>query len=335
METANTIYSGQYKSVGNSLCLNDVTQSFNETISTELEAGTYYICLKRNSNNVYRTGNYSISFNSDVVISPESIKLNKTSAEIEKGSTLTLTATVYPADVTDKTVTWTTSNSKVATVSQGKVKAVSAGTTTITAKTANGKKASCKVTVQDEILKNSSNVSATSITLGNAFKVTCASTGGTGTKTYAVWYKQSSSSEWTQVQNYNTNTSVSFTPAKAGNYDVSVKVKDGAGTVAKKAFIIKVNEKLANTSKISSATINLGDTIKIKCSATGSSGFYKYAVYYKKDSSSSWSTASSFSSTASVKVTPKYASGYTIRTKVKDTVTGKVVSKEIKLTVNA
>ena len=79
-----------------------------------------------------------------------SIKLNKTSATLKKGSSLTLKAAVAPSSANNKTVTWSSSNKKVATVSsKGVVKAVGNGTATITvkAKDGSGKKATCKITV--------------------------------------------------------------------------------------------------------------------------------------------------------------------------------------------
>ena len=66
------------------------------------------------------------------------------------GETATLTATVAPADVTDGSVTWTSSNTSVATVnSEGVVTAVANGTATITATTNDGTNiaASCAITV--------------------------------------------------------------------------------------------------------------------------------------------------------------------------------------------
>ena len=77
------------------------------------------------------------------------VKLSKTKAAIEKGKTLTLKATVTPSDLPDKSVTWKSSNTKVATVtSKGKVKGVKAGTATITCiSNSTGAKATCKVTV--------------------------------------------------------------------------------------------------------------------------------------------------------------------------------------------
>ena len=77
------------------------------------------------------------------------VKLNKTKATIEKGKTMTLTATVTPLTLSDKSVTWKSSNKKVATVSsKGKVKGVKAGTATITCTSkATGLSATCEVTV--------------------------------------------------------------------------------------------------------------------------------------------------------------------------------------------
>lgn len=82
-----------------------------------------------------------------VIKSVTGIKLDKSSVTLKKGATAQLTATVSPADAANKTVTYSTSNSKVARVSgSGKITAVGGGTATITAK-AGGKTATCKVTV--------------------------------------------------------------------------------------------------------------------------------------------------------------------------------------------
>lgn len=76
------------------------------------------------------------------------IRLDKAEAEVKSDTTLTLKATVTPSNATNKTVKWSTSNKKVATVSaSGVVTPVGKGTATITAKTENGLKATCKVTV--------------------------------------------------------------------------------------------------------------------------------------------------------------------------------------------
>ena len=78
----------------------------------------------------------------------KSVSLNKTTATLDEGKSVELKATVSPSNANDKTIKWTSSNSKVATVdNSGKVKAIKAGTATITATTTNGKKATAKITV--------------------------------------------------------------------------------------------------------------------------------------------------------------------------------------------
>ena len=82
------------------------------------------------------------------------ITLSKTSATLQKGKTLTLKATVTPSNADNKEVVWSSSNTKVATVSStGKVTAKGGGVATITAtaKDGSGVKASCKITVKYKI----------------------------------------------------------------------------------------------------------------------------------------------------------------------------------------
>ena len=74
-----------------------------------------------------------------------SVTLDQSELSLAEGETAKLTATVLPAETTD-TLTWSTSNDKVATVKDGTVTAVAAGTATITA-TCGSFKAECTVTV--------------------------------------------------------------------------------------------------------------------------------------------------------------------------------------------
>ena len=83
---------------------------------------------------------------SSVSISGSGVSDGKLSLKL--GASVQLTATVTPSNATDKTVSWTSSNSSVAKVSDGKITAVKAGTATITA-TAGGKTASVVVAVAD------------------------------------------------------------------------------------------------------------------------------------------------------------------------------------------
>lgn len=75
--------------------------------------------------------------------------MNKQTLTLEEGATEMLTATVAPAEATDKSVSYASGDETIATVTpvQGKVTAVKAGKTMITAKTVNGKNATCEITV--------------------------------------------------------------------------------------------------------------------------------------------------------------------------------------------
>ena len=97
--------------------------------------------------NFVNLGHNSVVFYIDEVVKPVDIKLNKDATSIVAEGTETLTATVNPNDAT---VTWGTSNSSVATVSNGVVTAVATGTCVISAiATSDGVSAvdTCTVTV--------------------------------------------------------------------------------------------------------------------------------------------------------------------------------------------
>ena len=94
-----------------------------------------------------------------------SVKLSKSSATLLPKETLKLNATIKPSNATNQNLVWTSSNTKVATVTKnGKVTAKATGTATITAKTKDGSKivATCKITVS----KLKLNVTKATIKLG-------------------------------------------------------------------------------------------------------------------------------------------------------------------------
>lgn len=77
--------------------------------------------------------------------------MNKKTLALKTGGTDTLLATVLPENAQDKSVTLTSSDSSIVTVTpvQGKVTAVKAGTAEVVATTVNGKTDKCVVTVTD------------------------------------------------------------------------------------------------------------------------------------------------------------------------------------------
>ena len=84
-----------------------------------------------------------------------SISLDKSSASLQSGETLQLTASVYPSDALNKAITWTSSDAAIATVDQsGKVTALKKGgaTITATAKDGSGCSRSCAVIVVNDVV---------------------------------------------------------------------------------------------------------------------------------------------------------------------------------------
>ena len=141
------------------------------------------------------------------------VKLDKTAVTIPYGGTepLTLTATVSPDGATDKTVTWASSDTTVATVdANGKVTAVKAGTAAITATATNGtaddttddKKATCTVTVSkiDPNLKTAPAAIEGLTYNGEPQDLITAGTSDDGTVQYAVVETDDDTPEYTLVK---------------------------------------------------------------------------------------------------------------------------------------
>ena len=149
---ANQIYTG--KAVKPIVVVKDGNKTLKEntdysvSYSNNISVGEAKITISGlNNYNSYTQKTFKI-IKQDTTISVTGISLNKTTTSIEVGKTETLIATITPSNATNKTVTWTSSDTSMATVdSNGKVTAKKIGTATITATTSNGKTSTCKVTV--------------------------------------------------------------------------------------------------------------------------------------------------------------------------------------------
>ena len=163
-------------------------------------------------------------------IAVEGITLDKTTATVEEGATVTLTATVTPDNATDKTVTWSTSNETIATVSDGVVTGVKAGEVTITAK-AGDKSATCTVTVtaaatEPEVVPVTGvTLSQTAVTLDIDQSITLTATVApeNATNKAVTW-----ASDKTDVATVDSNGKV--TAVAAGTANITVTTADGGKT---------------------------------------------------------------------------------------------------------
>ncbi|GHV79640.1 hypothetical protein AGMMS49944_14310 [Spirochaetia bacterium] len=111
-----------------------------------LAIGTYTAVITVSGDNGI-TANFDVSFTVNGV-GVTGVTINKSSLSLVVGATETLTAAVAPLNATNKAVTWSSSNSGIASVAGGVVTAVAPGTATITVTTVDGSRtASAAVTV--------------------------------------------------------------------------------------------------------------------------------------------------------------------------------------------
>ena len=134
--TNSSSYTGTFSSNGQSINLNASTP------------GSYYLHVLT----VDKAGRATESIKGPITVKQlvTGISLSPTSATIETGKTQTLTVTITPSNASNKNVTWKSSNTGVATVSNGVVTGVTPGTATITATAADGsgQSATCSITVK-------------------------------------------------------------------------------------------------------------------------------------------------------------------------------------------
>ena len=194
---------------------------------------------------------------------PTGIKLNKTDIVLGTTESYDLSTTVTNGNLSQ--VTFSTGNKKIATVDEnGKITAVGVGTSKITAKTYNGKTASCTVTVKK--LADSITLNKTSITLGVGEKYDLNSSIPNNTAAYYRLY-------------YSNNTAIApvqkagglVTAKTAGTTTIRCKLSNG------KEAICKVTVKSAPsrvTVSDKSATLKVGQSKTLK--ATLNNNAYSY-----------------------------------------------------------
>ena len=204
-----------------------------------------------------------------VQVPATAITLNATSQKLTEGKTVTLAATVTPADTTDAVV-WTSSNTKVATVSaDGVVTAVKEGTAVITA-TAGNVKATCKITVSKAVVKVtkvSVTASARNIAAGKKVQLKAAVAPSKATNKAVTWKSSN-----TKVATVSSKGVVTFSK-KAGGKKVTITAtaKDGSKKYGKITLTcMKGSVKKITLSGVK--TLKTGKTAKVKAKVTTMNG---------------------------------------------------------------
>lgn len=196
-----------------------------------------------------------------------SVKLDRSKATIEVCETLLLTASVYPENATNRSVTWNTSNASVATVHNGIVYASSKGTATITATAADGsgKSASCVVTVTDEILVTSIQMenSVYNLTLGKSDYIKATIRPQNAANKNIAW-----SSSDPCVVTVNPSSGLVYA-RNLGTATISAVAQDGGGAIGSCNVVVSRNNKVSHISlNQSELVLNRGEpyTLEAKVS---------------------------------------------------------------------
>ncbi len=153
------------------------------------------------------------------------VTLNKATLSLIAGASETLTATVAPADATNKNVAWTSSDATVATVdANGKVTGVKAGEAIITVTTEDGgKTATCRVTVSDrEIKVTEITLAALAIYVGESKAITATVKPDDATNKALTW----KSSDETVAT---VDATGKVTGKKIGTATITATARDGSG----------------------------------------------------------------------------------------------------------
>ena len=156
------------------------------------------------------------------------ITLSDVATDLWIGKTKTLTATIVPTNATITAVTWTSSNTAVATVSsKGVIKGIAKGTATITCKATDGSGISkaCTVTVKQPVTSIDLSETEATLWVGKTKKLTATVDPTTASKTTVNWY--SSDENVATVNKYGT-----ITATGRGSCTITCEAADGYGTKA-------------------------------------------------------------------------------------------------------
>ena len=186
-------------------------------------------------------------------VEPEKISLENASENLIVGARKTLVATITPDDAIDKTITWTSSNTGIATVStEGVVLAKSVGTAIITAKTCNGFSAKCTVTVIQPVTTITLSAYNASLWVDETMKLTATVSPSTANNTAVKW-----------VSSDNKVASVSpegvLIAKGKGTCNITCKAVDGYGT--KSVCRVTVKQPVTSISlNATRASLQIGET---------------------------------------------------------------------------
>lgn len=225
------------------------------------------------------------------------VALNKKVATINVGKKVTVKATVTPANADNKTLVWTSSNTKIATVSNGVVKGVKAGRVIITAKTTDGSNisATCTVTVKQPVTRISLSKKATMYT---GKKITLkAKVNPANASNKALTWKSSN----TKIAKVASNGVV--TGVKAGRVKITATAKDGSRKSATCTVTVRQSVSKITLSKTNVVLPKKGSSYKVRVTVAPKNAYNKNVAVKSANTKVAKVSASTVKSGKIVKIT--------------------------------
>ena len=217
------------------------------------------------------------------VVAITSVKINQGNISLGVNKTSKLTATINPSNTTQsKNLTWTSSNSKIATVDKnGNVKGIKAGTANITVKTSNGKTATIKVTVKKPTPIKSVKLNKKTLKLELGKSATVKATINPSSTTDSKVLSWSTSNKKVAIVDKNGK----ITAVGGGSATITVKTANGKKAKVK-VTVSKINAKKATISAIKNQVQTgkaLKPSVQVKLNGKVLKNGTDYTVSYKNN----------------------------------------------------
>lgn len=225
------------------------------------------------------------------------VALNKKVATVNVGKKVTVKATVTPANADNKTLVWTSSNTKIATVSNGVVKGVKAGRVIITAKTTDGSNisATCTVTVKQPVTSISLSKKATMYT-GKKLTLKAKVNPANASNKALTW--KSSNTKIAKVASNGVVTGV-----KAGTVKITATAKDGSRKSATCTVTVRQSVSKITLSKTNVVLPKKGSSYNVRVTVAPKNAYNKNVTVKSAKTKVAKVSASTVKSGKTVKIT--------------------------------
>lgn len=225
------------------------------------------------------------------------VALNKKVATVNVGKKVTVKATVTPANADNKTLVWTSSNTKIATVSNGVVKGVKAGRVIITAKTTDDSNisATCTVTVKQPVTSISLSKKATMYT-GKKLTLKAKVNPANASNKALTW--KSSNTKIAKVASNGVVTGV-----KAGTVKITATAKDGSRKSATCTVTVRQSVSKITLSKTNVVLPKKGSSYNVRVTVAPKNAYNKNVAVKSAKTKVAKVSASTVKSGKTVKIT--------------------------------